>query len=173
VGNRILKDHLSKAIPSIKAGFQEHKEQIVQLQGAIQLLERAVINQSETMTDTKELVRVLAVYAQGLAFLDDYDHERLEYAGSTRKAARVIEPDEFLLVVEGMRRDFDSEVFGKTPKRPKLLKVLLSRSTRASGVKNLYRASSTRPLCSCIWLVKNHSLWMAISALPQLYSCTF
>jgi hypothetical protein len=59
------------------------------------------------------MVKVLSEFAQGLAILDDYDHEQLEHAGRTPATGAQIEPSGFLNVVVFMRRDFDTGVFGK------------------------------------------------------------
>lgn len=153
--NRILKDHLVQGYTLNQKRLQEHKEQILQLQGAIQLLERAVTDQAETIADTRELVRVLAVYAQGLAILDDYDHERLENAGFTRKAAKVIEPTEFLLVVEGMRRDFDSDVFGKP--KDQSFESSTRQIYQSFGGQELYPSIEHKAAMLLYLVVKNHS----------------
>jgi prophage maintenance system killer protein len=153
--NRILKEHLVQGYTLNQQRLQEQREHIFQLQGAIQLLERTIEVQSPAAVQARELVHVLAVFSRGLGILDDYDHECLEQAGLTDRAAQLIRSEEFLRVVECMRRDFDSDVFGK-PKD----------SSFISSVRQIYQTFDGRELYPSIehkaamllyLVVKNHS----------------
>ena len=153
--NRILKEHLVQGYTLNQQRLQEQREHIFQLQGAIQLLERTIVEQSPAAAQARELVHVLAVFSRGLGILDDYDHESLEKTGLTDRAAQLINPEEFLQIVESMRRDFDSDVFGK-PKD----------SSFNSSVRQIYQTFDGRELYPSIehkaamliyLVVKNHS----------------
>lgn len=55
----------------------------------------------------------LARFAKGLALLDDYDHEQLDRKGRTICPATYPDLTEYQVVVNAMKADFDSAVFGK------------------------------------------------------------
>ncbi len=100
-------------------------------------------------------MQILAEFAKGLEILDDYDHEQLETQGKTGQAAIEIGTAEFLSVVEALRRDFDSSVFG----RPK-------DTSFESSVRQIYQSFDGRELYPSLehkaamllyLVVKNHS----------------
>ncbi|MFQ5560943.1 MAG: RhuM family protein [Nitrospinota bacterium] len=153
--NRILKEHLVKGYTINQKRLREEREKFLQLQSSIRLLERAVADYAKSVTDSGELLKLLSAYSRGLGILDDYDHDRLEHEGKTACPAKNISPDEFLRVVEGMRREFDSEVFGKPKDR-----------SFESSVRQIYQSFNGRELYPSIehkaamllyLVVKNHS----------------
>jgi prophage maintenance system killer protein len=111
--NRILKEHLVQGYTLNHKRLQEKQDQVDKLKNAIALVERTLLQQVENVQEARDVLAVLNTYAKGLEILDDYDHEQLETQGKTGKAAIEIGMPEFLSVVEAMRRDFDSSVFGK------------------------------------------------------------
>ncbi len=153
--NRILKEHLVQGYTINRQRLAEQKDKVYQLRNAIQLLERTIEERAESIDDARSLVRVLSSYASGLEILDDYDHNSLEHTGQTVRDSVVIGSDEFLTVVEGMRRDFDSDVFGK-PKDQSF----------EGSVRQIYQCFDNRELYPSIehkaamllyLVVKNHS----------------
>ncbi len=153
--NRILKDHLVQGYTINQKRLQEQQGKITQLKESIQLLERALLEQAETIGEARELVRVLAAYATGLTILDDYDHENLEPTGLTKKDAIVIMPDEFLRVVEGMRRDFDSDVFGKP--KDQGFESSARQIYQSYGGSELYPSLEHKAAMLLYFVTKNHS----------------
>ncbi len=110
--NRILKEHLVQGYTINQKRLKEQQNNILRLRESIQLVERSLQEQTETIEEARKIVKVLAKFASGLQILDDYDHETLEQCGKTEKQAVMIYKQDFLAVVEAMRRDFDSAVFG-------------------------------------------------------------
>ncbi len=110
--NRILKEHLVQGYTINQKRLQEQRTRFTRLQESIQLLERSLIEQAVTVDSARNIVRILSEFAKGLEILDDYDHGKLEQNGKTMKPALVIDTAEFSSVVEALRRDFDSALFG-------------------------------------------------------------
>ncbi|WP_222852283.1 hypothetical protein [Olivibacter sp. SDN3] len=52
-------------------------------------------------------------FAKGLELLDDYDHEQLDAKGVTKRPAIYPEKVDYQQVIDAMKADFDSAVFGK------------------------------------------------------------
>jgi prophage maintenance system killer protein len=153
--NRVLKEHLVQGYTINQKRLQEQQGKITQLKESIQLLERALLEQTETIGEARELVRVLAAYATGLTILDDYDHENLEPTGLTKKNTIVIMPDEFLRVVEGMRRDFDSDVFGKP--KDQSFESSARQIYQSYGGSELYPSIEHKAAMLLYFVTKNHS----------------
>jgi hypothetical protein len=115
--NGILKEHLVRGYTINKKRLQEQRENIQSLHRSIQMVERSLSEQVQSMDEARNVIRILSEFSRGLEILDDYDHESLELKDRTERAAVQIEPEEFLGVVNEMRRDFDSGVFGQPKDR--------------------------------------------------------
>lgn len=111
--NRILKEHLVQGYTINQKRLQEQQKQIQKFKESIRIVERGLLDNIETIDQARSVIKVLSDFSQGLEILDKYDHESLETSGKTRVSAVVIAKQEFLDVVQIMRRDFDSAVFGK------------------------------------------------------------
>jgi len=153
--NRVLKEHLVQGYTLNHKRLQEKQDQVDKLKNAIALVERTLLQQVEHVQAARDVVAVLNTYAKGLEILDDYDHEQLETQGKTVKPELIIAPSEFISVVEAMRRDFDSSVFGK-PKD----------ASFESSVRQIYQSFDGRELYPSLehkaamllyLVVKNHS----------------
>lgn len=153
--NRILKDYLVQGYTINQKRLVEQQDTILQLRESIQLVERSLLEQADTLDDARKIMQVLSDYAKGLEILDDYDHEQLETHGKTDKPAVIIETTEFLSVVEAMRRDFDSEVFG----RPKdaSFDSSIGQIYQSFAGKELYPSLEHKAAMLLYLVVKNHS----------------
>ena len=153
--NRVLKDHLVQGYTINQKRFQEQQGKISQLKESILLMERALLEQAHTIGEARDLVRILAAYATGLGILDDYDHEKLEQTGLTKKTAVVIMPAEFMKVVEGMRREFDSDVFGKP--KDQSFESSARQIYQSYGGSELYPSIEHKAAMLLYFVTKNHS----------------
>ena len=111
--NRILKEHLVKGYTINQKRLLEQQQHIEELKKSINMVERSLLEQVDTIDEARAIVRLLSDFSGGLEILDDYDHETLATEGNTGTRAIVIGKEEFMTVVDAMRRDFDSGVFGK------------------------------------------------------------
>jgi hypothetical protein len=111
--NRVLKEHLVQGYTINQKRLTEQQNQIERLKQTISMVERSLLEQTETIDDARKVVKILSEFARGLNILDDYDHETLEQKGKTEQTARYIPENEFLEVVQALRRDFDSAIFGQ------------------------------------------------------------
>jgi hypothetical protein len=110
---RILKEHLVQGYTINEKSLREKTDKIKKLRESISLVERSILSQTQSLGDARNIIKVLSDFANGLDLLDDYDHEHLESNGRTTDPAVIIEKREFLHVVDSMRRQFDSDIFGK------------------------------------------------------------
>lgn len=153
--NRVLKEHLVQGYTINQQRLKEQKENIQRLRQSIQMVERSLSENVQSINDVRNVFRILSEFSQGLDILDDYDHETLELKGKTNRAAVKIGPAEFLGVVREMRRDFDSDVFG----RPKdsSFESSVQQIYQSFDGKELYPALEDKAAILLYLVVKNHS----------------
>jgi prophage maintenance system killer protein len=153
--NRILKEHLVQGYTINQKRLIEQQNQIARLRESIQLVERSLLEQVETIDDARKVVKVLSEFAQGLRILDDYDHETLEQAGKTVRPAALISENEFLNVVQIMRRDFESAVFGQP--KDNSFSSSVNQIYQSFGGSELYPSIEHKAAMLLYFVVKNHS----------------
>jgi len=153
--NRILKEHLVQGYTINQKRLKEQQDKILRLRESIELVERSLLEQAETIDDARKIVNVLAEFASGLQILDDYDHENLENSGKTHKQAVLLSKKDFLNVVEAMRGDFDSAVFG-LPKDSSF-DSSVNQIYQSFGGNELYPALEHKAAMLLYLVIKNHS----------------
>jgi len=153
--NRILKEHLIQGYTVNQKRLQEQQQQIQKFKESIRLVERSLLDNIETMDQARSVIKILSDFSQGLEILDNYDHESLETIGKTHTPAIIIEKQEFLDVVSAMRRDFDSDVFGK-PKDNSFDSSVCQMYQSFDGTE-LYPTIERKAAILLYLVVKNHS----------------
>ncbi len=153
--NRILKEHLVSGYTINKQRLLEKQEKISELSSAILLLERTITEKVNNIDDARELIKILSVYSAGLGLLDDYDHENLDITGVTQRPATFISTDEFLKVIEEMRRDFESDVFGKP--KDESFESSTRQIYQSFGGQELYPGIEHKAAILLYLVIKNHS----------------
>ena len=153
--NRILKDHLVKGYTLNQKLLQEKTGQIRKLRDSIALVERSILTQAQSLEEARNVIKILSDFAAGLELLDDYDHESLENTGRTKKAAVRISKHDFSSVIESMRSQFSSDIFG----RPKdsSFESSISQIYQSFSGSDLYPAIEHKAAVLLYLVVKNHS----------------
>lgn len=103
-----LKDYLVKGYALNEKRLAQKQEEIQTLKDGIRILSRAIESKS-----TAEELGWLNHYAVGLELLDDYDHERLDERGLTKRQAVYPDIQQYFNIIESMRADFESPIFGR------------------------------------------------------------
>lgn len=153
--NRVLKEHLVQGYTVNEKRLRQKQEQIERLKESIVLVERSLSATVGTIEDARSMLKVLSDFARGLDILDNYDHENLDESGKTARAATRIGREEFLSVVSAMRRDFDSDVFGKPKDNSFDSSVCQMYQSFAGG--DLYPTIEHKAAILLYLVVKNHS----------------
>jgi hypothetical protein len=102
-----LKDYLLEGIAVNERRLAQKNQEIRVLHDGIRIISRAI----EDLAATSEY-EWLQKFSVGLQLLDDYDHERLDEKGVHSQEAKYPSWEEYMDVVEQMRTDFNSGVFG-------------------------------------------------------------
>lgn len=103
-----LKDYLVKGYAINEQRLTQKQQEVQTLKDGIRILSRAIENKAG-----EEDLQWLNIFARGLELPDDYDHEQLDSKGLTKKPAIYPEITDYQSIIDSMREDFDSGVFGK------------------------------------------------------------
>ncbi|PKL07084.1 MAG: hypothetical protein CVV53_01105 [Spirochaetae bacterium HGW-Spirochaetae-9] len=153
--NRILKEHLVKGYTINKKRLMEQQSCLRELKESIGLVERSLLSEVHNIEEARSIIKVLADFASGLAILDDYDHKTLETKGKSPTQAVEISMDEFLEVVETMRGEFDSDIFGQ--QKDNSFDSSVSQMYQSFGGKELYPSIEHKAAMLLYLVIKNHS----------------
>ena len=108
----ILKEYITKGYAINEKLLKAKQEQIQTLQSTLNLLTRSIENQIETVNEAQNVTKILDNFAKGLNLLDNFDHKTLDSKGTTIKEAVLIKEQEYLKIVDKMKSEFASDVFG-------------------------------------------------------------
>lgn len=145
-----LKDYLVQGYAVNEKRLAQKQQEVRHLKDGIRILSRAI---KDKAADTD--FQWLNLYAAGLRLLDDYDHETLDSKGET--AAPVTYPayEDYMAVVERMRADFDSTIFGR--ERGDGFKSAIVQIRQEFGDVELYPTFEEKAAALLYLIVKNHA----------------
>lgn len=129
----------------------EQKEQEVKvLKSGIQILGRAIEQQAE-----EQGYVWLSTFAKGLGLLDDYDHESLDKSGISKKKPNYPNLNDYYDMVEAMKAEFDSDVFGK--EKDKNFQSSVTQISKGMGDVDFYPTIEEKAAMLLYLITKNHS----------------
>ena len=108
-----LKEYLVDGYAINQKRLKERGLELQHLKTGIAILRRAIEYQAQDLIDAKHLAGMLEQFSGGLSLLDDYDHETLDSTGKTKREAVVIKAADYRKVIDAMRGEFASELFGR------------------------------------------------------------
>lgn len=151
----ILKEYLIKGYAINQTALKEQREKLTSLQQIIELLNRSMENQIETVEQAQNVSKILHQYVIGLNLLDDFDHKRLDTQGITKRKAIQISVDEFLDVIDKMKGDFASDVFAQP--KDESFNSSVNQIYQTFGGNELYPTLEEKAATLLYLIVKNHS----------------
>lgn len=104
-----LKEYLIEGVAINEKRLAEKDKEIQVLHDGIRILSRVI----EDTTSHQENLSWLNHFNLGLKLLDDYDHESLDMKGNHTKAAHYPDSSEYYALIDSMRSEFNSDIFGK------------------------------------------------------------
>jgi len=129
----------------------EQKEQEVKvLKSGIQILGRAIEQKAE-----EEGYFWLDAFAKGLGLLDDYDHESLDKSGISKKKTNYPNIKDYYDMVEAMKAEFESDVFGK--EKDKNFQSSVTQISKGMGDEDFYPTIEEKAAMLLYLITKNHS----------------
>ena len=150
-----LKEYITKGYAINEKMLKSKQEQIQTLQSALNLLTRSIENQIKTVDDAQNVAKILDNFAKGLNLLDNFDHKTLDSKGSTEKEAIIIPEQEYLEIIDKMKSDFASDLFG-VPKDGSFASSINQIYQTFDG-KDCYPSLEEKAATLLYLITKNHS----------------
>lgn len=144
-----LKELLVKGYAINRKRLAQKEQELKVLKDGIHILKRAW---GDKPTDAKEW---LESFARGLSLLDDYDHENLDAKGNTIKKTKYPSLEEYWGLVEMMRKEFDSAVFGK--EKDQNFQSSIAQIGKGIGEEDFYPSLEGKAAMLLYLITKNHS----------------
>lgn len=151
----ILKEYLIKGYAINQKAIKEQQEKLTSLQQVIELLNRSMKNQIETVEQAQNISKILHQYVTGLNLLDDFDHKRLDTQGITKRKAIQISVDEFLDVIDKMKGNFASDIFAQP--KDESFSSSINQIYQTFDGNELYPTLEEKAATLLYLIVKNHS----------------
>ena len=144
-----LKDYLVQGYVINEKRLAQKQQEVQTLKDGIRILSRAIEGKiGETELDWLEH------FAKGLDLLDDYDHEQLDDKGLTKRSANYPESADYENIIETMRADFDSAIFGK--EKDGSFQSAIAQISKGFGEEDFYPSIEEKAATLLYLIVKNH-----------------
>ena len=145
-----LKDYLVKGYAINEHRLAQKNQEIQFLHDGIRIMSRAI---EEVSND--EDFKWLEKFSKGLKLLDDYDHEQLDTKGLSLVPG--VHPNilEYEEIVNSMRTEFDSSVFGK--KKDDGFLSAVSQIEQSFGDSYVYPSVEEKAAMLLYLIIKNHA----------------
>lgn len=145
-----LKDYLIQGYTINEHRLAQKQQEVQTLKDGIRILSRAI----ETKIVDTDLTW-LGEFTKGLELLDDYDHEKLDQKGITTRQAKYPELSDYRNIIESMRRDFDSDIFGK--EKDDSFQSSVAQISKGFGEIDFYPSIEEKAAMLIYLVIKNHS----------------
>jgi death-on-curing family protein len=148
---RRLKDYLIEGVAINEQRLAQKNKEIQVLHDGIRILSRAIEDQASNNEDYAWLHQ----FSVGLQLLDDYDHESLDEKGKHTNSADYPSMAEYMVLVEKMRAEFDSDVFGK--EKDGGFDSAVNQIRQGFGEQEVYPSIEEKAAMLLYLVVKNHA----------------
>ena len=145
-----LKDYLIEGVAINEKRLAQKNKEIKVLHDGIRILSRAIEEKASS-----EDFEWLHQFSLGLKLLDDYDHESLDIIGKHREKAKYPAIKEYIKLVEQMKIDVNSALFGKE-KHEGFISAITSIQQQFDK-KDIYLSLEEKASMLLYLIVKNHA----------------
>jgi prophage maintenance system killer protein len=145
-----LKDYLIEGVAINEKRLEQKNKEIQVLHDGIRILSRAIEEKA-----IAEDFGWLNQFSIGLQLLDDYDHEALDTKGIHSKPANYPGQAEYMELVELMRAEFNSDVFGK--EKDGGFDSAVNTIKQGFGEQDVYPTLEEKAAMLLYLVVKNHA----------------
>jgi prophage maintenance system killer protein len=145
-----LKDYLIEGVAINEKRLAQKNKEIQVLHDGIKILSRAIVEKASAKD-----FEWLHQFSLGLKLLDDYDHEALDKIGKHKRKAKYPALNEYMEVVERMKTDFNSNIFGK--EKDGGFKSAVTLIEQQFDKKDIYLSIEEKASMLLYLIVKNHA----------------
>ncbi len=145
-----LKDYLVKGYAINEKRLEQKEMEVQHLKTGIQIVSRAI--EKEAVDKGYEW---LLHYAKGLELLDDYDHEKLDYAGKSKADAVYPSKAEYQALIDQMIVEFDTSVFGV--EKDEGFESAIAQISQGFGDEDFYPTLEEKAATLLYLITKNHA----------------
>jgi death-on-curing family protein len=146
-----LKDYLIEGVAINEKRLEQKNKEIQVLHDGIRIISRAI----EDQVINNENYAWLHQFSVGLQLLDDYDHEALDEVGKHIKNAVYPAMAEYLNLVNQMRLEFNSDVFGR--EKDGGFDSAINQIMRGFGEQDVYPSIEEKAAMLLYLVIKNHA----------------
>ena len=146
-----LKEYLIEGVAINEKRLAQKNKEIQVFHDGIRILSRAI----EDQAINNENYAWLQQFSLGLQLLDDYDHESLDEKGKHTKKAEYPSMAEYLDLLEKMRADFNSNVFGR--EKDGGFDSAVNQIRQGFGEQEAYPSIEEKAAMLLYLVVKNHA----------------
>lgn len=146
-----LKDYLIEGVAINEKRLEQKNKEIQVLHDGIRIISRAI----EDQVINNENYAWLHQFSVGLQLLDDYDHEALDEVGKHIKNAAYPTMAEYLNLVNQMRLEFNSDVFGR--EKDGGFDSAINQIMRGFGEQDVYPSIEEKAAMLLYLVIKNHA----------------
>jgi len=151
----VLKEYMIKGYALNEHKLKQERDKVRTLQDTINLLSMSLEQQVKNLDEAKDIAKLMNSFANGLDMLDNYDHQKLDTKGKSKKESVVITEREFLEIIDKMKSEFASDVFA-IPKDDSFSSSVNQIYQTFEG-KELYPTIEEKAATLLYLIVKNHS----------------
>jgi prophage maintenance system killer protein len=145
-----LKDYLVQGYAINEKRLQQKETEVQYLKTGIHILSRAIEQKAGEQGN-----EWLLYYAKGLELLDDYDHENLDKLGKSKQAAFYPAKEVYQGLINQMKADFDSAVFGV--EKDKGFESAVAQIAQGFGEEDVYPSLEEKAATLLYLITKNHA----------------
>jgi len=145
-----LKELLVRGYTLNEKRLAQKEQELKVLKDGIHILKRAWQSKPAKATEW------LDSFARGLSLLDDYDHENLDAKGNTIKETNYPSLADYRVLVDKMRQEFDSAVFGK--EKDQNFQSSIAQIGKGIDKEDFYPSIEEKAAMLLYLITKNHSV---------------
>lgn len=146
-----LKDYLVEGVAINEKRLEQKNKEIQVLHDGIKILSRAIEEKAASQVGYDWLHQ----FSVGLQLLDDYDHEALDAKGNHQTNADYPTKSEYMKLVNQMRIEFNSDVFGK--EKDGGFDSAVNQIMQGFGEQDAYPSIEEKAAMLLYLVVKNHA----------------
>lgn len=151
----VLRKHLVDGWTLNEKRLKEARTQVKELTVAIDLVRKTIEHYDPAKDEIAAGLDIIGRYAQALGILDDYDHQRLSVPRSGTRSLHRLEYGECRKIIEAMRSEFSSVLFGT--EKDDSLKSSIAAIYQTYDGKDVYPSAEEKAAHLLYFVVKNHS----------------